>query len=58
MKIESRKVLNGPNIVRLVLLVSGLIAAGIELGIGAACLLALLRTRDSNTHYVPTRRIQ
>ena len=33
-------------------------AAGIELGIGAACLFALLRTRDSNTHYVPTRRMQ
>lgn len=33
-------------------------AAGIELGIGAACLFALLRTRDSNSHYVPTRRMQ
>ena len=33
-------------------------AAGIELGIGAACLLALLRARDINTHYVSTRRPQ
>ena len=33
-------------------------AAGIELGIGAACLLALLRARDINPHYVPTRRTQ
>jgi hypothetical protein len=33
-------------------------AAGIELGIGAACLLALLRARDIYPHYVPTRRTQ
>ena len=33
-------------------------AAGIELGIGAACLLALLRAREINPHYVPTRRTQ
>ena len=38
---------------------SGLVsAAGIELGIGAACLLALLRARDINTRYVSTRRPQ
>ena len=38
---------------------SGLIsAAGIELAIGAVCLLALLRTRDINTRYVPTRRLR
>lgn len=33
-------------------------AAVIELGIGAACLLALLRAREMNTRYVPTRRPQ
>jgi hypothetical protein len=38
---------------------SGLVsAAGIELGIGAACLLALLRARDINPQYVSTRRTQ
>lgn len=38
---------------------SGLVsAAGVELGIGAACVLALLRGRDINTPYVPTRRSQ
>jgi hypothetical protein len=36
---------------------SGLVsAAGIELGIGAVCLLALLRVRTINTHNIPTRR--
>ena len=36
---------------------SGLVsAAGIEIGIGAACLLALLRIREDHTQYVPTRR--
>ena len=38
---------------------SGLVsAAGVELGIGAVCLLALLRARDNNTHHVLTRRPQ
>ena len=38
---------------------SGLVsAAAIELGIGAVCLLALMRVRRINTHYVPTRRSQ
>ena len=36
---------------------SGMIsAAAIELGIGAACLLALLRTRDINGRQLPARR--
>jgi len=33
-------------------------AAGIELGIGAVCLMALLRARDSNPHHLPARRTQ
>ena len=36
---------------------SGLVnAAAIELAIGAVCLLALLRAREIDTPYVPTRR--
>jgi hypothetical protein len=36
---------------------SGIVsAAGIELGIGAACLAALLYARAINTHHVSTRR--
>lgn len=38
---------------------SGLVsAAGIEIGIGAACLLALLHARSHNPYNVPTRRAQ
>ena len=33
-------------------------AAGIEIGIGAACLLALLHARSHNTFNLPTRRTQ
>lgn len=33
-------------------------AAAIELGVGAACLLALLRTQEGNTQYKFTRRPQ